>query len=792
VQAEACRYRKSDSNMAHTASASRTQSKLLRRHVTLLYAGFFLSGFSALIYQTAWQRMLGLFAGSDAVATTLVVGAFLFGLGVGSLWGGSFADRLSHRAALATFALCELGTAAFAVASRFAFYDVVFGRLNALADTPALVGIIVFACLLPPTILMGMSLPLLSKAVVYRIESAASEIGWLYGINTFGASCGALCAGFVLIGTIGYESTVYLAALLNLLVFGVALIVAFLLAEDGAKAAFPADARTADRTSGRIWLWSLIVFVSGFLIISLEIVWFRVLGILMQSNAYAFPLILSCFLVGDAAGIVYGARIAKTTASPLRLFQWLQGAVALYALASLTVLHLVVGFGLSHWLTDGRFAQADTWFAQLKFLCLYGFVSAACVMPPAFLLGMSFPITQKAVQDDPGLVGHRVGLIQLFNIFGNTCGAIVTGLVLLHWIGTSGTVRLIGLTGLVFLAALYWRMARSGERLSVQLLTAGALLVLVTLAFPANPAFWSRLHGGRPTETLVGEDRTGVVVMRHVAKADLNYGDRLESDADLMYVSGYAQSRVPFLLVHGALGMVGALIHPDPGSILMIGHGSGGSPYAAGVNSKTRHIRIIELVEPEYSIMEEFTSKSSYPALKRLLSDPRIERRVGDGRHFLYTNDERYDIIQADAIAPWSSHAGLLYSVEFFRQVKEHLAEGGMYVQWIPTKRTLAGILAVFPYVLQLNDVAIGSDRPIAYSQDLLVARLHSAEVRRYLEDANWNPDLILRRLTANPARMWGPHDPRADGDVNTDLFPKDEYFLNRRKLLYIDPSPRP
>lgn len=775
--------------MTHTASIIRAQSKLLRRHVALLYAGFFLSGFSALIYQTAWQRMLGLFAGSDAVATTLVVGAFLFGLGVGSLWGGSFADRLSHRRALETFALCELGTAIFAVASRFVFYDVVFGRLNALAGTPALVGVIVFVCLLPPTILMGMSLPLLSKAVVYRIESAASDIGWLYGVNTFGASCGALCAGFVLIGTIGYDATVYLAALLNLLVFGVALIVAFFLADDGAESTPSVKPAAADRTSRRMWLWSLIVFVSGFLIISLEIVWFRVLGILMQSNAYAFSLILSCFLVGDAAGIVYGTRVAKEAASPLRLFQWLQGAVALYALASLAVLYLVVGFGLSHWLTDGKFVHADTWIAQLKYLSFYALLSAACVVPPAFLLGMSFPITQKAVQDDPGLVGHRVGLIQIFNIFGNTCGAIVTGLVFLHWIGTSGTVRLIGLAGLAFLVALFWRAARNGERQPASCLAVGALLVLVMLVFPANSAFWSRLHGGKQAGTLVAEDRTGVVVLRHVAKADLHYGDRLESDADLMYVSGYAQSRVPFLLVHGALGMVGALIHPNPRSILMIGHGSGGSPYAAGVNSKTERIRVIELVEPEYPIVEEFTSRSSYPALKRLLADPRIERRVGDGRHFLYTNNDRYDIIQADAIAPWSSHAGLLYSVEFFRQVRAHLAEGGMYVQWIPTERTLAGILSVFPYVLQLNDVVIGSDRPTQYSDDLLANRLQSVDVGRYLDAANWKPDLILHRLTGNPARMWGPHDPRVDSDVNTDLFPKDEYFLNQRTLRYIDPS---
>ena len=769
-------------------SSTMARSTILQWRIALLYVSFFLSGFSALIYQTAWQRMLGLFAGSDAVAITLVVGAFLFGLGVGSLWSGSFSDRLSHRHALIAFGLCELGIGLLAITSRFVFYDFVFGRLNGLAHSPTLVGLVVFVCLLPPTILMGMSLPLLSKAVVYRIELASSEISWLYGINTFGASFGTLCAGFYLIGTFGYEITVYLAAFLNFLVFAGALIVASFLTEDNAEqpsVGTIAAARSSARR--RIWLWSLIVFVSGFLIISLEIVWFRVLGTLMQTNAYAFPLILACFLFSDAGGIIYGARVAQRTDRPLRLFQWLQGVMALYAIMSLWALSLAVDWGLSRWLTDGMFAYISGLY-QFKHLLLYVGITTLCVFPPAFLLGMSFPITQRAVQDDPDLVGHRVGQIQLFNIFGNTCGAIVTGLVLLESIGTSGTIRLVGLAGLIFLLALYVQLLRDGKRIPLGHAIFGGVLVVAIPAFPDNAVFWSRLHGSE-TQTIVGEDRTGVVVLRHLARSQVHYGDPIDSDADLLYVSGYAESRVPFLLVHGALGMVGGLIHPNPRSILLIGYGSGGSPYGAGVNPRTERIRVVELVHPEFSVMERFSSTSPYSALKRLLADRRIERIVGDGRHFLYTNKSRYDIVQADAVTPWLSHSGLLYSVEFFRQVRAHLEKSGLYVQWIPKERTLETFLSVFPYVLQLNDVAIGSDQPIPYSEKDLKARLHSPEVRRYLDAANWDPDEILSRLTRKSPRVWGPADRRMDFDVNTDLFPKDEYFLNRRKFSYIDPS---
>lgn len=757
------------------------RARAIPRHLSLLYGVFFLSGFSALIYQTAWQRMLGLFAGSDMVATTLVVGAFLFGLGIGSLGSASFADGLSHRRALLAFAVCELGIAIFASASPFLFYDLVFGQLIAFADSPIFVALVVFIGLLPPTILMGMSLPLLSRAVVQQIETASSEIGWLYGVNTLGASCGALGAGFVLLGTFGYEVTVYFAALLNLLVFVGALFVASSLPDIRPLRNAPTARRSVSRIPRQIWIWSLIVFISGFLIISLEIIWFRVLGVLMQTNAYAFPLILSFFLIGDAAGILYGARVARKLANPFHFFQWLQGAMTLYAVVSLGIVYWIIGDSrVSPWFTDGSLARSEGW-STLLYISIYSALTLVCVLPPAFLLGMSFPITQKAVQDDPGLVGQRVGQIQLFNIFGNTCGAIVTGLVLLHWIGTSGTIRLVGLAGLAFLVALSWQKLRNRERVTPRSALPAALLAVAILMFPGNIEFWSRLHGTK--RTIAGEDRTGVVVLRHVARADVRHGGESATDPAFLYISGHAQSRVPFLPIHGALGIVGPLIHPNPQTMLLIGYGSGATPYAAGINPKSKRIRVIELIQPVYPVMERFTEVSDNISLKALAEDPRVERLVGDGRHFLYTDKSLYDVVQADAIYPSSSHAGLLYSVEFFRGVQAHLKDGGLYVQWAATERTIASFVAVFPYVIRLNEVLIGSNQPIPYSKDLLASRIRSPEMRRYLSAAQLDPDNLLSLLTEIPERVWRPEDPRTDKDMNTDLFPKDEYFLNQWKV---------
>ncbi|UBF27066.1 fused MFS/spermidine synthase [Kovacikia minuta CCNUW1] len=196
--------------------------------LVLLSTIFFVSGFTALLYQVVWQRVLGLFSGSDVRSVTIVVASYLAGLGLGSLLGGWLSDRLSRRRAVEVFGFSNLAIAVFAVFSRFLFYDLLFIRLRLLAESPTLLLPIVFISLLIPTSLMGLSLPLLSKAISGEIERAAARIGLLYGINTLGSGLGTLISGWYLIGTLGYEKTIYLGAFLSALVGLAALISASL------------------------------------------------------------------------------------------------------------------------------------------------------------------------------------------------------------------------------------------------------------------------------------------------------------------------------------------------------------------------------------------------------------------------------------------------------------------------------------------------------------------------------------------------------------------------------------
>ena len=689
-----------------------------------------------------------------------MVGAFLLGLGLGSLWGAALADRLSRRGAIAAFALCEIGIAVFAALSPTLFYDLLFGELIAFARRVDLVASLTFLALLPPTLLMGLSLPLLARAIAGPLETVATDIGLLYGINTLGAAVGAFLAGWLLIGSIGYAATIYVGAALNLLVALRIMLARRSMSPETAGIASGAKPSPLWQAHRQVWLWSGLALLSGFLVIALEIVWFRLLGVLMQSNAYAFSLVLAVFLFGDALGIVAGSFLAPRVRDLRRFFLSLQGGMT--ALALLAVLALY----LAHFLLGGFIAFETGYYDTIPRLLAIMALTVLMVLPPAFLLGMSFPITQRAVQDDPALVGQRVGTIQLFNILGNAAGALVTGLLFLHWLGLSGTLRLIGLMSLALLLPLLM----AGRRRRPELALAAAIAAMVLL-LPSNHQLWGRLHGARePENAIVAEDRTGVAVFREEKETRKGWW---------MYLGGHTHSRVPFRPLQGALGALGVLVHPDPRSILIIGHGGGATLYGASANPATERIRVVEIIGPVYDVTRELAERTGDPGLSRLLADPRIERHVGDGRHVLFTDESLYDVIEADALYPHSSRAGLLFSVEFFRQVRGRLNPGGIYVQWLASERTERTFRAVFPYIVRMGDLAlVGSDQPITVDMAVLAARLRGPASTHFTA-AGLNPERVLEAL-GRPEKTWLPSEDRPSRRLNTDLFPRDEYYLNR------------
>jgi pimeloyl-ACP methyl ester carboxylesterase len=222
-----------------------------------------------------------------------------------------------------------------------------------------------------------------------------------------------------------------------------------------------------------------------------------------------------------------------------------------------------------------------------------------------------------------------------------------------------------------------------------------------------------------------------------------------------------------------------AFAPPGARTVMLVGYGGGGSLYATGLNPAIEHIRVVEIVGPVLTVMDDLARDSRDPVLMRLIEDRRIERIVGDGRHLIFKDQSRFDVLKVETISPRTANSGFLYSLEYFREVRRRLNPGGIVVQWAATERTVATFVAAFPHVLRLGDALIGSEDPIRFDMAAFEAILRGPAAPG-LEAAGWSADVILEWLSSRPPRSWTPGDLPMAADINTDLFPRDEYFLNR------------
>ena len=771
---------------------------------------FVLSGAAALLYQIVWQRLLMLFSGSDVYSSTLVIAAFMAGLGLGHLGGGHLADRRSAQSCLRLFALAETAIAAFGAFSHVLFYDVLYARLGPL-DLPAPVTVLVlFVALLWPTFFMGVSLPLLARAMTERLDRAPVRIGQLYGLNTLGAAAGALTATWFVLPRFGLAGSLRVGALVNLVC---AAVVAWSLRQStpaeamvptvvggepqaqrgGGNSAGPRDGgQLAGGWRPSFAVWAVVYGLAGFLALSLEIVWFRLLGVLVKSTAFTFGTLLAVYLGGLGFGSLAGSRFAGRFRRPAEAFLALQGAIGAATGAALLVLvaladrvewlrtylagyePLEVGqvmrrLQLRPWL-DGRVFTDPASHLPWEALLLYVAVPALLVGPATFLMGFSFPVLQRVVQTDFARLGRRVGALLLANITGSAAGTLATGWLALSALGTTGTMRALLAVSLTFPVLAFVMQRGHGEPARGRLASTRWSIALPTVVVAASlwllpdaGALWSTLHGAAGRRLVFAEDATGLSVLRR------------DDQAVTVFVNGIGQSWIPYGGVHTALGLLPAFIHPDPKDLAIIGLGSGDTVYAAAGRPQIGTITAIEIVTPQLVTLQRLATDFPDAGLQGLLTDPRIRHVAGDGRLFLMRTDARFDIVEADALRPTSAYSGNLFSDGYFELLRSRLRPNGLAVTWSPTRRVHNAFVRVFPYVLVLPDLLIGSVDPIPFDRAAVRARLDVPDVRAYYERAGIPIDDPLDHYLVELARYGPDFDRSTLTDFNTDLFPRDE-----------------
>ena len=753
----------------------------------VLFAMFAVTGFSALTLQVVWQRVISLHAGVDLASITTVVSAFLAGLGVGSVLGGVLADRLGPRRSLLAFALANAGIGAFAYGSIWLFYD--FYR----AVVPSLDGALAsfafhFALLIVPTTLMGLSLPLASS-LVDRIEDAAPLVGRLYAINTLGAGSGAGVSGWLLIGNLGFLGTVRLAGTLNLVVAALV----FSLWRTSGRAvpegaiAEPALPHPPQRDApagegGPAWPWFVIYGLTGAVALGLEVVFFRLVDALMRSNSYTFGHVLALYLMLFGIGAAVASRLVGRTARPDRWFlgiQFFVGVAALAGVLALVELPKLLGvYGPfeSHFAIDG-YNVGGYRFDSPREILRIGFVHLGGPLlimgAPVLAMGAAFPFAQRLVSVRVDTLGRRTGLLLLTNIAGNVAGTLLVGFVLIGWLGTSGTLRLLALLLLLpGLAAA--AMARSGWRRPALALGAVVVLGAMVAVFPSNRRMWAYFHSAPLGDFALAEDRACVNALKKV------------EGEDFLFINATSQNGYPFDDFHVLIGLLPALMHPDPQRAMALGLGIGATPYGMSRDPRLGRLDVVEICGGELEIQRELARRGALES-QRLLTDPRVDMHVGDGRKFLLTSSVRFDVLTVDVVRPQAAFSGNLYSVEFYELLRSRLDGDGLVAQWLATPRTFNSVTAVFPYVMRFSVASyegsqffIASQQPIVFDRQQMLERLQALNPAGAFSAAQVE-SITQFLLTVEPvgARSGEPAAPTTEDRLNRDLAPRDEYFLN-------------
>ncbi len=726
---------------------------------------FFASGAAALVYQVVWQRVLALHTGVGVESIALIVAAFMAGLGLGSHLGGVLSVRLSPKAALVAFALLELAIALFGVFSVPLYYDLLYVRAGALYARPWAAGLLQFSALVPPTLLMGMSLPFLARGTVEDAASAGRTIGLLYGVNMLGAAAGALAAPWILIRHFGMPGAVLVAAGAN----AMASVLAFGLSRGRSRRAgdvagvaevFPEGAEPAGRRPLALWLG--LYGASGFCALSLEILWFRLLDVATHATAFTFGTLLATYLAGSAAGCLVGAVHAPRLVRPLRAFLICQCALIAWAGLSLAAVVPLpsttpgIAWLYRYWSTGVIFRLGVSW-QPATLLGLYLALPLAVFGLPTFLMGLSFPALQRAVQDDPATCGRKVGLLQAANILGCVAGSLAVGLVGLSWLGTTGSLRIVVLMGVAFAAV---GIRAYGARSPFPALAAA--LVAAAVLVPSGERLWTRLHGADGKFVLIAEDATSVSAIVPAA------------DGWHVTVNGKHHSRIPFGGIHTRLGAIPALVHPAPREVAIVGLGSGDTAWAAACRRQTERLTVFEIAGQQRALLSRMTVHAGAAELRALLEDPRLVVRVADGRHAIARGAALYDLIEADALWPYAAYAGNLYSVEFFRECASKLRAEGLMCTWAPTRRVAASFRAVFPHVLapRNRSFLVGSRQPIPIDRTAWRERSLDPYVVHHLGEPKADEIRgLLERLQ--------PLDEGEEEDVepDLDLYPRDEFL---------------
>ena len=674
----------------------------------LLFAG---SGCAALIYEIVWFQLLELVIGSSGVSLGLLLAAYMGGLCLGSALLARLVSRLYHP--LRVYAFLELGIAVFGIAALF--LTPVVGRAyiaGPVSGTAGLIvrGVVAAVCLLPPTFLMGASLPAMSRWVE-TTPKGVSWLGYLYSANLAGAVTGCLLAGFYLLRFYDLGVATYVAAGINMAVAGLALALAPRAPQQpsphrGTGREVPGGVFNGVQHAPEALLIYAVIALSGLTALGAEVVWTRLLSLLLGGTVYTFSIILAVFLLGLWGGSSAGSFMARRLSEPRLALAACQILLA----AAIAWTAFTLASVLPYWPVDPLLSLSPWFNFDLDLTrCL------RAILPATLLWGASFPLalaSAAAEGEDPARLS---GSIYAVNTAGSIAGALIFSLVLIPGWGTRVSQEV-----LIWIATAGALMALAGANLGARKpirmwMAGGAAVATLLLAWGLTTTVadmpWQAIAYGRRVAPIL----RGLSVASDKLAGPLFVGEGIDSsvvitqrgDQRFFYVSGKSEaSSAPVdMRLQRMMAHVPALLHTPlpagPRSVLVVGFGAGVTAGSFVPYPEVETIVICELESLIPPASDQFFGKEN----NNVLRDRRTRMVYDDARHYIATTHQKFDIITTDPIHPWVKGTSTLYSKEYYELAKSRLNPGGIAAQWLPiyesdeetVKTELATFFSVFP-----------------------------------------------------------------------------------------------
>jgi predicted membrane-bound spermidine synthase len=763
-----------------------TRSSVGNRDIRLLFVLFALSGFTGLIYESVWSHYLKLFLGAAAFAQSFVLAAFMGGMALGA-W---LASRRSARMAnlLAAYGWIEAGIGVAALIFHESFVLLTQRSLDHVIPalgSPATVEIYKYslcaALIVPQTVLLGMTFPLLSGAVIRRgPEASGHHLAMLYFTNSIGAAAGALASAFLLLAWLGMPGTMRLAGVLNL-----ALAVAVLaLARRGEPAAMAAVATGAaggsTPTEPRIVrLFLAGAFVTGLASFVYEIVWIRMLSLVLGTSFHAFELMLSAFITGLALGGYWIRRRIDRIADPVRYAGLVQLAMGLAALATVFVYHW--SFDAMAWALAVLQRSAP---AYPMFNLFSHALAFAVMLPATFCAGMTLPLFTVVLLR--GGRGERaIGQVYAANTLGAIAGVLVTVHVLLPATGLklalvlgAATDMLLGAVMLRYSQAVF-RRAHAFSALILGMLAAAATAraeILDSTRLTSGVYRYGRSMSENGRIVFYSDGKTASVAVNGYTDGTVSILTNGKPDAAIRMDRD--QPPTPDEYTMTLVGALPLLVNPGAKTFANIGWGSGMTTQVLVSHSGPREVDSIEIEPAMVAGARAFSPRNS-----RAYDDPRSRVYFEDAKSYFARHGKRYDVIISEPSNPWVNGVAGLFTKEFYRDTKRYLAPGGVFVQWLHSyelnDRLLGSMLAALGenfadyevYAANPADlivVAVAEGRvpragPLPENEPAFLQQLARLGIRRA-------EDVGARRLGAK--REIGPQFKALGAPVNSDFRP--------------------